>query len=175
MWNIEKIDKGQLQDVVSIIQNAYFMQLKRLEITKEKWPDYIAFKTRENLEEEIRDEDFYILYEGKHPIGTVCVDHSLCVFKKGYIKWLAVVEQFQEKGYGTKLMNFAEALLFDKGATCIELCVISGDGRMNDFAMHRGYEITHQVSSLNLPFDITYFQLKMNKFKARHTKYEQIG
>lgn len=168
MWYIEKVTNDQLQDVVTIIQNAYLPQLSRLKITKELWPDYIAFKTEEDIKEEIGEEDFYILYDDKKPMGTICVDHSLSVFKKGYVKWLAVRQEAQEKGCGTKLMNFAEALLFDRGASCVEVSVIEGDKETESFALHRGYEITHQVSALNLPFDITYLQLNRKAFKLRH-------
>lgn len=171
MWYIKKIENNQLQDVVSVIQDAYLLQLNRLKITKELWPDYIAFKTKESLEEDIRKEDLYVLYEEKEPIGTVCVDHSLSVFKKGYVKWLAVVQHAQEKGYGTHLMNFAEKLLFEKGASCVEVSVLNDDLGMEKFALHRGYEITHRVSARQLPFDMTYFQLNRKRFKERHGSY----
>ena len=171
MWYIEQVEKSELEIVAQIIRRAYLSQIERLKITKENWPDYIAFKTGDILEKEAHEnKDFYLLYEDQEAVGTVCIDHSLSAFNKGYVQGLAVLKEARENGWGTKLMEYAENALFERGAECVEISIVKEDHDMEAFAVNRGYEVTHEVSAGRLPYDIAYLQLRRKEFKIRHKK-----
>ena len=77
-------------------------------------------------------------------IGVIGVIHSHNLHD-GFITFveeIAVDEKYRGKGYGSKLLAFAENRASEEGCTNIELDVESKDKYVEDFYLRNGYEIS---------------------------------
>jgi len=78
---------------------------------------------RENIQEQMKDDHLLFLgaFENNKLIGVIIVNHE---GRKGWINRLAVLPEFQKKGVASKLIEYGENWLREKGikiyATLIE-------------------------------------------------------
>jgi len=79
--------------------------------------------SRENIQEQMKDDHLLFLgaFENNKLIGVIIVNHG---GRKGWINRLAVLPEFQRKGVASKLIEYGENWLREKGikiyATLIE-------------------------------------------------------
>jgi len=79
--------------------------------------------SRENIQEQMKDDHLLFLgaFENNKLIGVIIVNHG---GRKGWINRLAVLPEFQRKGVASKLIEYGENWLKEKGikiyATLIE-------------------------------------------------------
>ncbi len=79
----------------------------------------------------------YIGREGERVVASVLVGHD---GYRGWIYKLAIAEDLRGKGYGRKLVQFAEAWLVARGIPKVNLMVRAENPGAQDFYRHLGYE-----------------------------------
>jgi ribosomal protein S18 acetylase RimI-like enzyme len=79
----------------------------------------------------------YIGREGDRVVASVLVGHD---GYRGWIYKLAIAEDLRGKGFGRKLVQFAEAWLVARGIPKVNLMVRAENPAARDFYQHLGYE-----------------------------------
>ena len=84
----------------------------------------------------VNPEWFLVCVQNELVIGSCMVGYE---GHRGWINYLAVLPEFQNRGIAKKLMNRAEELLIDVGCPKINLMVRSTNSTVADFYKHIGY------------------------------------
>jgi ribosomal protein S18 acetylase RimI-like enzyme len=79
----------------------------------------------------------YVGRDGERVVASVLVGHD---GYRGWIYKLAIAEALRGKGYGRKLVQFAEAWLVARGIPKVNLMVRAENPAARDFYQHLGYE-----------------------------------
>ena len=143
-----KIEKGQLSDSVELFQ-IYLKGKNELERNGlYQWSD--NYPTISIIDSDLRKGALYTLKNGNEIIGAINISEEQ---EKEYqlVRWkfdnskvlvihrLVVNPRHQRKGYGQKLMDFAENFAIDKGFSSIRLDAYSQNSRVLDFYKKRNY------------------------------------
>lgn len=136
-----KIRKAQQKDLKSIIR------IFRTEYAKppyhEKWLEKWA---EQRVAKDFKDCAYFVLdinhkVQGFLILGT----HTWDIGKRGFIEEIVVSAPFQDKGYGKKLLLFAESWFKKKGAKAIAL-IASPHAKAFKFYKHFNYKEEGLVS-----------------------------
>lgn len=86
---------------LSVVMNeaSVLDALKEVPTRIDDWIDAIAMWKSDP------DEEDYIIYDGKTPIGWIGINGLISEDKAAYIKTIALLPQFQNKGIGTYVVN----------------------------------------------------------------------
>lgn len=79
----------------------------------------------------------------KHLVGSVMAGYD---GHRGWINYLAVCPTVRRRGYGRKLIQFAEARLYQAGCPKINLQIRVGNEFAVDFYRSLGYDMDNVVS-----------------------------
>lgn len=123
------------------------------------------YPTVEHIEADIKNEHLYGLFQKDKCLGVICIN-SVEDDQYKEIPWavvngdrlivhrLAIDPLHHGNGFGTQLMNFAEARAFDGNYTSIRLDTYSGNKVALNFYLKRNYEKRGEVyfPGRDLPF-----------------------
>ena len=157
---VELATKSDIQDIMGLIE------LCKKDLEKQaiyQWNDY--YPTEEHIKGNIDDGTFYILKYEHASIGTVSVTEKQPL-EYGNIDWedksgdvvvitkLMVHPEFQKRGCGRKLMDFAEDHALSKNYSSIRLDAYTGNQRAIKLYEARGYNKIGQIMfpERELPF-----------------------
>lgn len=114
-----------------------------------------SYPSQEAFENDIQRGELFLLIQNNHIVGTIVISTlmdqeyfsipwSTPNHNNFYIHRLAVHPNFQKKGYGKLLMDYAEEYARNKSAISVRLDTFSKNERNNIFYQHRGYrEVGH--------------------------------
>ncbi len=144
-----EIRPGQYRDLPAIKKLtevcAIAMQQKKIY----QWNEY--YPSLEKLEKDIQKKELYVLEEGQKIYGMIVltpemdeeyipIDWLTDNHNNLYIHRLATHPEVWGKGYGQKLMNFAENFAREHGYASVRLDTFSQNKRNQKFYEQRGYE-----------------------------------
>ncbi len=89
------------------------------------------------------DDQLYIAMDETMVIGTVMTGYD---GHRGWIYSLAVSPAYRNKGIGSKLLQFAEDSLSEKGCMKINLQVVSSNSDVQEFYRKNGYKVEERIS-----------------------------
>jgi ribosomal protein S18 acetylase RimI-like enzyme len=92
---------------------------------------------------QVRPELFLVGHENDELVATAMVGYD---GHRGWIYYLGVSPQHQQRGYGRQIMEHAERLLRAEGCPKINLQVRTSNRQAMDFYRRLGYEIDDGVS-----------------------------
>lgn len=98
---------------------------------------FLAHHSDENIMADIMCGDVYLMKEGEDDVGTVTINAN-------EINRLFVLPQFQHKGYGTAMMDFAEGRIFASHAEVRLHASLPG----KEFYLNRDYVMTEYRSKM---------------------------
>lgn len=149
---IEKAKREDLDDLFALI-NRVKADMKKNQL--DQWND--DYPTREIIENDILNEDLYIIKSDDRLFGGIClnedqeeayqqVDWKFDPTKVLVIHRLAIDPNTQGQGMAQQLMQFAEKYAQENGFTSIRLDVYSQNPRAIAIYKNRGYEIRGAIN-----------------------------
>ncbi|MEO5911741.1 MAG: GNAT family N-acetyltransferase [Pelobium sp.] len=158
--NIRLSSNNTAQQIFEVFKNCkQTMELENIFQWNESYPNF------NNILEDINNEQLYEIFCDNNIIGVICINNKQePEYKK--IDWsdkngkaliihrLAVNPLFQNKGFATKLMTFAENYASNSDFTSIRLDAYSGNEKALKLYERRGYDRKGQIafSGRSLPF-----------------------
>ncbi|MEG0365930.1 MAG: GNAT family N-acetyltransferase [Coprobacillus sp.] len=143
---------------LSIIKNI------TIETIKDIYPHYypkgavdffVSHHNDENISHDIIDKNVYLLYVNKIAIGTITIkDNEICR--------LFVLPQYQRKGYGSILLDFAENKILQD----YEVCLLDASLPAKSMYLKKGYkEIENHIIETKLGDYLCYDVMSKNRKK----------
>ena len=105
-----EVDTNNLELAVKI-QNTIFPQENGRQ-------NYIEGITKDSYRKEMVN---YIVYDNKIPIGVVGLYSYHEYPNDAWLSWFGVLQEYRQKGYGSKMFDFFETLSLKKGYTSIRV------------------------------------------------------
>ena len=171
MLQFKAAESMDSERICHIIRVSFQKQVEELCITREKYPNFVAFETVERVQRRMNQGDKVImLFLEEKPIGTISyhVDKETW---KGSIKRLAVIPEHRGKGYGQLLMNYAERELRQYPVTCIELSIVAQFKGLKEYYETLGYAARESKRFATLPFEVLFMEKKIKGEMSGNTKF----
>lgn len=92
------------------------------------------------------DEEDYIIFDEKTPIGWLGINGLLSENKIAYIKMIGLLSQYQNKGVGTYVINQILDILKSRGFTAVALYTNQNNHRAQNCYIKCGFKVTEEFS-----------------------------
>lgn len=141
--------------LATLIREAYQYVAEKFTLTPNNCPTHPSNCQPEWIEKSIdKGVEYFILENNSTPCGCVALEQAgpnVC-----YLERLAVLPQYQQKGYGETLVQhgFAEAVKRDTNR--VEIAIIAQQTELKQWYEKLGFTETHTKTFDHLPFDVTF-------------------
>lgn len=140
-----------------IVRESYAEQAETLQIDFAKYPNFISFESPEMVELRMAGGDQVVLaYLDNLPIGTVSFRVLPGQPDRAHIKRFAILPRFRKKGYGPRLMEYAETSLRKLGVKEVEIASVAAFTRLRKYYEGLGYRAAERKSFPTVPFEVQF-------------------
>lgn len=154
---IEQLSRDDVSQVGELIRESFGVVAKRLGLTRENCPRHTSFLTDQELLEE---------YDSGWLMFGLCEDERLVGFmalhdaEEGLyvLKHLAVLPEFQCRGYGGQLLDFCKLWAHENGVWKIFLSIIEENTALKRWYTKHGFVHKGIKRFDHLPFTIGYME-----------------
>ena len=102
---IRPVNQNDADFIHTLMNNSSVMlALNEIPTSKKDWTEAISEWSHDE------DEEDYIILDGMTPIGWIGINGLQSNYKSAYIKIVAILPEYQNRGYGTKAI---QELMFD--------------------------------------------------------------
>lgn len=125
---------------------------------------FLAHHSDEHIVTDISDNKVFVLYEGGEPVGTVTI-------KDNNINRLFVLPDYQHKGYGKALLDFAEKKILE----LYECVQIDASFPAKRIYLKRGYkEIEYNIIKTDNGDCLCYYVMRLEKNMVREAEQSDL-
>lgn len=157
---IRKVNLDEMQICSDVIKESFASVAVKFNITKENASNYVAFSTTPNKLKEQYDSgrEMYVYIFDKHIIGFFSLHFydSECELCN-----LCVLPEYQHKGMGEQLVNFAIQRAVSEKADKLTLSIVEENIKLKEWYSSFGFVHTHTKKYDFFPFTCGYMELKL--------------
>ena len=154
---IRQLGKHDISRTAKVIRKSFSPVAAKFNLTKRNCPTHTSFITARILKEHLKQG--WLIF-GLCEVGALVGTVSLCKADEGIyeIKQLAILPEFQRKGYGEQLINFAKEKAMELGAQKITLSIIEEHTALKRWYERHGFVHTGTKRFDHLPFTAGYME-----------------
>jgi diamine N-acetyltransferase len=153
----EIANEDELETSVNVIADSFKTVAVEFNLNKENCPTHPAFITLKQLTEMKRKGlKLFGVFEGDANIGFAAVEKKK--HKVYNLEKLAVLPDYRHKGYGGKLMEFAEAYVKNAGGEKLSIGIINGHSVLKKWYETKGFKETAVTKFEHLPFTVCFME-----------------
>lgn len=152
------ISKKELKKLIPIIQKANLTVAKDFKITIQNAPTNPAFIDEKFFFErmELKNHLYFGYFIGKKIVGCIAI-HPSSDFSYG-IERLAVLPEYQHKGYGGMLVKFVGNKIKSLGGNKISIGIIFENKILLKWYQKQGFKLTGTKKFDHLPFTVGFME-----------------
>lgn len=158
-----------LSYVVKILNESHATVAAEFGFTRETNPSNNAFIDEQTLR--IQLENGIALYQlnidGKSA-GCIAIEKSMKEKDSFYIEKVSMLPEYRHKGYGSKLLEFAEEKIIDRGGSIISVSLIDSNFRLKQWYIKHGFIETSVKDFPHLPFRVCFMSKQLNNSGQTH-------
>jgi len=155
--HIKDPDEIEIATAVRVIRAAFAPVARRFCLTHENCPGNGAFLTEERLKRILaRDARLFALYVGEEATGYVIAKRKDAEI--WYLEKLGVLPEYTRRGFGSLLMEHAQAHIRKEGGRRIHIGIIGLYGELQQWYEKRGFYVTGIKEFSTLPFPVCYME-----------------
>ncbi len=141
--------------ITQIIQEAFRGQAEAQSITREEYPQYVAFTDEASVLKALeKGQHAALLFHNGEPIGSIWHTLDRDNPQLGHVSKLAVLPDYRGRGYGEMLFAYAEGKLRALGATRAQLTCNARLAGLHAYYERLGYRRVKQEAWSFLPFEV---------------------
>ena len=153
----EILSENELETSVKVIAASFKTVAVEFNLTKENCPTHPSLVTLKQLTEMKRKGlKLFGLFDGDAQIGFAAVEkkkHRVYNLEK-----LAVLPGFRHKGYGGKLLEFAENYVKNAGGEKLSIGIINEHAILKKWYETKGFQETAVIKFEHLPFTVCFME-----------------
>jgi GNAT superfamily N-acetyltransferase len=153
----EILSENELETSVKVIAASFKTVAVEFNLTKENCPTHPSLVTLKQLTEMKRKGlKLFGLFDGDAQIGFAAVEkkkHRVYNLEK-----LAVLPGFRHKGYGGKLLEFAENYVKNAGGEKLSIGIINEHAILKKWYETKGFQETAVMKFEHLPFTVCFME-----------------
>ena len=153
----EIANENELETSVKVIAASFKTVAVEFNLTKENCPTHPSLVTLKQLTEMKRKGlKLFGLFDGDAQIGFAAVEkkkHRVYNLEK-----LAVLPGFRHKGYGGKLLEFAENYVKNAGGEKLSIGIINEHAILKKWYETKGFQETAVMKFEHLPFTVCFME-----------------
>ena len=154
---IRAVSESELYECLKIIHAAYIPVAEHFGLTDDNCPDSgrATLKFESLLQEYENGELMFVYCDNGKIIGYIGMCRSGMVLK---IDDIVVVPEYQGKGVGSDMLNFAKSYAGDRGCIKLRLGMIDNNTELKNWYRNRGFETVELKQYPNAPFATGYME-----------------
>jgi diamine N-acetyltransferase len=158
----EIANEKELENSVSVIADSFRTVAVEFNLDKDNCPTHPSLVTLKQLTEMKRKGLKLLgLFEGDAQIGFAAVEKKkLKVFN---LEKLAVLPEYRHKGYGGKIIEFAEEYVKNAGGEKLSIGIINDHAVLKKWYEGKGFTTTSVVKFEHLPFTVCFMEKMLDK------------
>lgn len=151
---------SDIDDLARLIRQGFADVARRFELTPENCPRHPSNYTREWVETDLeKGVRYFILTADGTPAGCVGVEQAsptIC-----YLERLAVLPNYRNRGYGTRLVGHALTQAREAGASTMGIGIIAADTGLKAFYKALGFKSGETKNFPHLPFEVAFMNISL--------------
>ncbi|MBN1409495.1 MAG: GNAT family N-acetyltransferase [Spirochaetales bacterium] len=148
-----------VMECTEVLRSAFATVACDFNLTEEKAPTHPAFMTPERLREYLqKDVALFGLFKMDAMIGCIAMEKSRNNPGEYYIERLAVLPEERHQGYGSRLLNFIENLIIEKGGNRSSVGIINENAVLKGWYIKSGYQEISTKIFPRLPFTVCFLE-----------------
>ena len=153
----EIANENELETSVKVVADSFQTVAVEFNLNKENCPTHPSLVTLKQLTEMKRKGlKLFGLFDGDAQIGFVAVEKKK--HKVYNLEKLAVLPEYRHKGYGGKLMEFAEAYVKNAGGEKLSIGIINEHTVLKKWYEVKGFQETAITKFAHLPFTVCFME-----------------
>ncbi len=165
MLNNPTITNATLTDahtLSSIISRSFEDVAISFGLTPENTPTHPSYMTNERVASAMNGGvRFFLLDESSETIGCVALEKSEKSPGVFYLERLAVLPKWRGCGAGSMLVDYALTEAEAVGAGSVELGIITGQTKLQQWYEKRGFIVKGRRKFSHLPFEVTFMAMEV--------------
>ena len=157
---IQEIKEEELAKCLKVIRESYNLVAEQFKLTKENCPKRgHADLTLEELKKQYIDGiKMYGYYDNNIIVGFISLKLKDDSVK---IKDIVILPNYQNKGIGTKMLNYAKKKTLEYNKSKIELGMIADNKKLKEWYEHNDFILTSTHQFPEAPFVTGYMECKL--------------
>lgn len=158
--HIDITDRSQASVVAKIIREANIPIATELGLNQKSTPRHPSNMTEQWVLSDMgKREIFFILYCDNTAVGTV--SYKSVGGGVSFLARLAVLPEYQGRGYGTKLVEHVLIFSKNQGDRRVDLGVIESNRDVMEWYNRLGFSVKNSKSFKHLPFNVTFMRREL--------------
>jgi diamine N-acetyltransferase len=153
----EIANENEMENSVKVIADSFQTVAVEFNLTKDNCPTHPSFVTMKHLNEMKRKGlKLFGLFEGDSQVGFAALEKKK---RKVYnLEKLAVLPEYRHKGYGGKLIEFAEGYVKNAEGEKLSIGIINEHTVLKKWYETKGFQETSVVKFEQLPFTVCFME-----------------
>jgi diamine N-acetyltransferase len=153
----EILSENELETSVKVVADSFQTVAVEFNLNKENCPTHPSLVTLKQLTEMKRKGvKLFGLFDGDAQIGFAAVEKKK--HKVYNLEKLAVLPEYRHKGYGGKLMEFAENYVKNTGGEKLSIGIINEHTVLKKWYEVKGFQETAITKFAHLPFTVCFME-----------------
>ena len=153
----EIANENEMENSVKVIADSFHTVAVEFNLTKDNCPTHPSFVTVKQLNEMKRKGlKLFGLFDGDSQIGFVAAEKKK--HKTFNLEKLAVLPEYRHKGYGGKLLEFAEGYVKNAEGEKLSIGIINEHTVLKKWYATKGFQETSVVKFEQLPFTVCFME-----------------
>lgn len=158
--NIRKASISDIELISNIIREANIPIAKKQNLTEENSPKHPSNCTPDWIKSAMENgESFFILENDNVDIG--CIAYQSPNSEIAYLNRLAVLPEYQSKGFGKALVDFHINICQEKKHSIISIGIINSNTELKRWYSKLGFKESGLKEFEHLPFTVCFMELKI--------------
>jgi len=146
-----------LSSVVEVLNKSHATIAEEFGFTRETNPTNNAFIDNQTLRNQLsKGIELYLLIFDDKPAGCIAIEKSVKESDTFYIEKVSVIPEYRHRGLGSKILEFAESKIHEKGGKLISISLIDSNTRLKEWYAIHGFIETGTRDFSHLPFRVCF-------------------
>lgn len=158
--NVYKASIPHAEAISQIVKEANIPVAELIGLTNENCPKHPSNCSKDWILESMDNgEEYYLLETEGSYVG--CVAYQDPETETSYLNRLAVLPEYQNKGYGQELVSYHEKLSKDNNKVSVSIGIIDSNIKLKEWYKKLGYIENGKKEFPHLPFTVCYMIKKL--------------
>ena len=151
---------SELSAIVTVLNISHGTVAEEFGFTKDNNPSNNAFIDTPSLRFQLKKGiDLYAMSLDDKFIACIAIEKSLKEPGTFYIEKVSVIPEYRNRGYGVKMMDFAQLKIKELGGKTVSIALIDSNTKLKNWYIAQGFSETGYKDFDHLPFRVCF----MNK------------